>query len=208
VLYVIIRIIRAVRAGESNLGWVNITLEAIGLCLVAVLGCLAVRRWLPQGAAYDLEPELSITRKNGWALLDLILQNHSDTPIWAEEATFAMADLDADFQGAAASSEGTLRIRETVRPGGALRISLIETVYNAAGKPQGEYSFLISGVIRYQANDTWFEITLQTYRVRMIALSAIRLLQMRWYDQPAAVPGARSRLRRISGGDQGREQRL
>lgn len=190
------------------MGWFNITLSLMGVCLVGALAYFAVRRWSPKSAAYDLEPELSITRKNGWALLDLVLQNHSDSPIWAEQATFALADLDADFQGAAASSEGTLMIRETVRPRGMLQISLLETVYSAAGKPQGEYSFLISGVIRYRVGDNWFEITLQTYRVRMIALSAIRLLRMRWYDQPAAVPGARSRLRRISGEDQNREQQL
>lgn len=186
----------------------NITLELVGLSLVGALAYFVVRRWLPRSTAFDLEPELSITRKNGWALLDLALQNHSDLPIWAERATFALADLDADFQGAAASSEGVLPIRAMIGPGETLRISLIETVYNAAGKPQGEYSFLISGVIRYQVEKSWFEITLQTYRVRMIALSAVRLLRMRWYDQPAAAPGAGSRLRRISGDDQNREQRL
>ena len=96
-----------------------------------------------------------------------------------------------------------------MRPGALhARISLIETVYNAAGKPQGEYSFLISGVVRYRVQETnWFEITLQTYRVRMIALSAIRLLQMRWYDQPSTASGARIRLRRLPTEDQRAEQR-
>ena len=152
---------------------------------------------------------MTITRKNGWALLDLVLQNHSKLPIWAEQATFALADLDADFQGTAATEEGILLIRETVRPGGMLRISLIETVYNAAGKPQGEYSFLISGVVRYRAEESnWFEITLQTYRVRMIALSAIRLLRMRWYDQPTTAAAAGSRLRKLSDEEQDRQQRM
>jgi hypothetical protein len=189
-------------------GWAIPTVLEIGILLAAVLGYIAVRRWLPRSVAYDIEPELEITRKNGWALLDLILLNRSNLPIWVEKATFALADLDADFQGAAASGEGLLLIRETVRPGGMLRISLIETVYNAAGKPQGEYSFLISGVVHYRAQYSWFEITLQTYRVRMIALSAIRLLRMRWYDQPTVASGTRSRLRKISDGDQKREQQL
>ena len=73
---------------------------------------LVSRRWFPRTAEYDLEPELSITRKNGWALLDLVLRNNSELPIWAEQATFAVADLDADFQGAVATNEGTLIIRE------------------------------------------------------------------------------------------------
>jgi len=189
-------------------GWTTIILAVVGIAAVAAPTYFLIRRRFPRDAAYDLEPELSITRKNGWALLDLVLQNRSDVPIWVEQATFAVADLDADFQGAAASGEGMLLIRETVRPRGMLRISLIETVYNAAGKPQGEYSFLISGVVRYRSQESsWFEITLQTYRVRMIAQSAIRLLRMRWYDQPASASGAaRSRLRRISHEDDERKQ--
>lgn len=191
------------------MGWLTVTLELVGIVLAGALAYFAFRHRLPRDAAYDLEPELNITRKNGWALLDLVLQNHSKFPIWAEQATFALADLDADFQGAAPSGEGILLIRETVRPGGTLRISLIETVYYAAGKPQGEYSFLISGVVRYRAEESnWFEITLQTYRVRMIALSAIRLLRMRWYDQPATTAGARTRLRKISDEEQNRQQRM
>jgi hypothetical protein len=190
-------------------GWITEVFGITGvLVFIGGLAYLGSRRWFPRTAAYDLEPELSITRKNGWALLDLVLRNNSNLPIWAEQATFAVGDLDADFQGAVATNEGTLIIRETVRPGGMLRISLIETVYNAAGKPQGEYSFLISGVVRYRAQETsWFEIALQTYRVRMIALSAIRLLQMRWYDQPSATSSTRSRLRRLQKEDQRPEQR-
>jgi hypothetical protein len=188
-------------------GWLTIVLGITGVALVGSLIYLVSRRWFPRNAAYDLEPELSITRKNGWALLDLVLVNHSKSPIWAEKATFAVADLDADFQGAVATNEGSLLIRETVRPGGMLRISLIETVYNAAGKPQGEYSFLVSGVVRYRAHEnSWFEISLQTYRIRMIALSAIRLLQMRWYDQPAAG-GAKARVRRISNEEEEQQPR-
>jgi hypothetical protein len=189
-------------------GSLTIILIVLGITLAGTLAYFTSRRLNPRSTAYDLEPELSITRKNGWALLDLVLLNHSDSPIWAEQATFALADLDADFQGAVATGEGTLIIRETVRPGGMLRISLIETVYNAAGKPQGEYSFLVSGIVRYRASESsWFEITLQTYRVRMIALSAIRLLRMRWYDQqPSAAAGARTRLRRISEENQDRGQ--
>jgi hypothetical protein len=189
-------------------GWAPTVFEITGILLAAVLGYMLFRRMVPRSVAYDLEPELEITRKNGWALLDLILENRSNSTIWAEKATFALADLDADFQGAAASGEGVLLIRETVRPHGMLRISMIETVYNAAGKPQGEYSFLISGVVHYRARDSWFEITLQTYRVRMIALSAIRLLRMRWYDQPSVASGTRSRLRRLSGEGHDREQQL
>src|ERR1700733_2039600 len=109
------------------------------MILFGGLAYVAVRRLLPRDTTFDLEPELSITRKNGWALLDLVLQNRSKQPIWAEQATFALADLDADFQGTAASGEGALLIRQTLRPGSALRISLIEPVYTAAGKPQGEY---------------------------------------------------------------------
>ncbi len=135
------------------MGWLTIVLGITGVALFGSLTYLASRRWFPRSAEYDLEPELSITRKNGWALLDLVLVNHSNSPIWAEKANFAVADLDADFQGAVPTNEASLVIRETVRPGGMLRISLIETVYNAAGKPQGEYSFLISGVVRYRAQE-------------------------------------------------------
>jgi hypothetical protein len=194
------------------LGWFTSILEGLVIFLAAALAFLAVRRWLPGRVEFDFEPELSIARKDGWALLDLILVNRSKTPVWAEQATFALADLDADFQGAAPSTQEILRIRQTVNPGETLQVSLIETIYTAAGKPQGEYSFLISGMVRYRAGNNWFEISLQTYRVRMIALSAIRLLRMRWYDQPNSRSGAQSRLRKISGQEQeqaqSKEQRL
>ena len=177
----------------------SVTLGLVGAVLVASVIYSLIQRWLPRRAASDFEPELSITRKNGWALLDLVLTNRSSLPVWVEHATFALADLDVDFQQTLPAGQETLSIGETVKSGETLRISLIDTVYSAAGKPQGEYSFLISGTIRYQAQKDWFEISLQSYRVRMIALSAIRLLRMRWYDQPAVPLVARSRhLRRIS----------
>ena len=78
---------------------------------------------------------------------------------------------------------------------------MIETVYKAAGKPQGEYSFLISGSVKYRDGNNLFQISLQTYRVRMIALSPIRLLRMRWYDQPPGQASTGSRLRRLAGDD-------
>jgi hypothetical protein len=173
----------------------------------AALAYWAIRRWLPKVSEFDFEPELSITRKNGWAFLDLVLVNNSRVPIFAESATFAVADLDADFQGAPASAEQNLQIREEIAAGEVLRISLVETVYLAAGKPQGEYSFLISGSIRYRAENNWYEIALQTYRVRMIALTAVRLLRMRWYDHPGSSGHSR-RLRKISGDIPNRERHL
>ena len=153
---------------------------------------MIIRGWLPKAAEFDFEPELSITRKDGWAFLDLVLTNHSKKNIWAEQATFVLDDLNADFQGATAKGQETLRIRQELGRGETLRISLVETFYVAAGKPQGEYSFLASGTVRYRADNTWYEIGLHTHRVRMVALNAVRLLRMRWYDQttPAAAPRA------------------
>ena len=133
----------SVRTGEA-LNW-HIPLEASLAVVGVVLAYLTFRRWLPRKPDLDFEPELSITRKNGWAFLDLVLINRTKHRIWAEEGVFAMADLDADFQAGPASDQQTLRIREYVRAGEALRISLVETVYKCAGRPQGEYSFLISG---------------------------------------------------------------
>jgi hypothetical protein len=182
-------------------GWLTLTIE-LALVFLGIVLTLIARRWMSGSFEFDFEPELSITRKNGWALLDLVLVNHCKVPISAEVANFAFADVDADFQGAAATEQSELLLRAEVAPGDTLRVSLLETVYTACGKPQGEYSFLISGTVRYRVNDNWFEISLQTYRVRMIALSAVRLLRMRWYDQPAAKRGQGSRLRKISNGEE------
>jgi hypothetical protein len=183
------------------LGWPTAVFDLACIALVVALAYFGLRRWLPRSSEFDIEPELSIARKHGWALLNLVLVNHSKTPIFAEEATFAIADLDADFQSTSAATEATLRIGENLRPGQTLRVSMIETVYKAAGKPQGEYSFLISGSVKYRDGNNRFEISLQTYRVRMIALSPIRLLRMRWYDPPPGQASTGSRLRRLAGDD-------
>lgn len=46
----------------------------------------------------DVTSKLEITENDGWVSLNLLLVNRSNIRIWAEEATVALADLDATLQ--------------------------------------------------------------------------------------------------------------
>ena len=70
--------------------------------------------------------------------------NRHETKVWVERAAFVITDLDANMQGGPASGYGSVEIHEFIPSGQDLCVSLIEAVYNAAGKPQGVYSFLFS----------------------------------------------------------------
>jgi hypothetical protein len=58
-----------------------------------------------------------------------------------------------------------------VGPRDLLPISLVETIYNAAGRPQRNYSFVLSSVVRFRVGEKWFEEQLPAYRIKMLGLT-------------------------------------
>lgn len=140
--------------------------------------------------------------------LNLVLANESRVEIWAEEATVDLIDVETDGE-TYSPAQATLRIREPIAPSETLHISLIDTVYNAAGRPQGVYSCSLATVLRYRTGgaDEQFEQALPPYRAKMIALIPISLRRMARFDKsprsrrsgntPSPVSGEQSeRIRR------------
>jgi hypothetical protein len=130
---------------------------------------------------------LELTPQDGWRLLNLAVVNRYDAKVWVERVAFVLTNLDADMQSGPASSSGALDVREFVRSGEALRVSVIEAVYNAAGKPQGVYTFRFSAAVSYRLGDAWLDSETPAYQVEMVRLSSMRLRRVRPTAQTQGV---------------------
>ena len=124
-----------------------------------------------QGKNFDFRPSIGFARQDGWKSVALLLENESDVHVWTEEIEFALNDLIANQQASEASCHEILKIHQTVSPNDMLPISLVETIYQAAGRPQRKYSCILSSIVRYRAGEKWFEEPMQTYRLKMIGLT-------------------------------------
>ena len=128
-------------------------------------------------------PRLTITRYDEWVYLELVLENRSDWTVWVEEATVILDDLDAVSQSEVATGQARHEILQNVRANDTLSVSLAVAIYNAAGRPQGQYSCLVSTDVRYRVFDEWCDAKLETCRVEMAGLTAVDLHSARWYDK-------------------------
>jgi hypothetical protein len=117
-------------------------------------------------------PRIGFTRLDGMVSLSLLLENESSEHVWAEEIEIFLSDLKAEEQASEPSSRGVRKIRQMVRSGDMLPISLCETIYKAAGDPQRRYSCALSSVLRYRIGEEWFEKRLENHRIRMAGLTA------------------------------------
>lgn len=169
-----------------SLGIVAVLLIGVGLA-----AWLALKFWQDRAPAskpidpeVNVKAELRVSRTHGWTFFNLVLVNRSRMRIAVVDATFTISGLVAKFQASPATKETTFKIRRILMPGGLLGSGLIEQFYNAAGKPQGGYSFLVATTVRYRAHGDLFEQTLPLYRVTMFALSPNNLQRIRWYNRP------------------------
>jgi hypothetical protein len=163
------------------------------------------RRWngsdsTDKGAGFH--PRIGFTRLDGMAALSLLLENRSETYVWAEEIEIFLSDLIADDQTAEPSHREIQKIRQMVGPQDMLPISLAEVIYKAAGDPQRKYSCVLSSVLRYRIDEERFEKNLETYRVRMMGLTASGIHRERkpaqrfqTQDKSQDVPAIEARLK-------------
>jgi hypothetical protein len=145
------------------------TISVISLSLIAI-GYGAFRLWRAQRQKEPAEfyPFVEIKKENTWFLLNLALANHSLKDVWVEESAVSLAELKGTpSQGFPASGAGVLRICELSRAGETLRIGLCQTLYDAAGRPQDEYTFLVSGTVKYRVGQKWYRQTFKPRRIRM-----------------------------------------
>jgi hypothetical protein len=128
-------------------------------------------------------PKLGITREDGWAYLELQLVNRSSWRVWVEEASVVLAHLDANYQTGVPAGKARYQIFQNVSPNETLSVRFAGVIYDAAGRPQRQYSCLVSTNVRYRSVDEWCDAKLQTYYVEMEALGVLSLHSERWYDK-------------------------
>src|ERR1019366_7670890 len=156
------------------------------LLFIGALAHLALRIWRrgrnrgAKDTGVDFRPSIGFTRLDGWASLAVLLANKSDSNVWTEEIEIVLTDLIANEQTSEASGHEIHKIRQTVRPLDMLPISLVETIYKAAGKPQRKYSCVMSAIVRYRAGEEWFEKPMQPYRLKMAGLTVASRRREQW----------------------------
>lgn len=171
------------------------------LLLVAVAVVCTVRALRGRGEA-GVRTSLELTPQDGWRLLNLAVANRHDTKVWVERAAFVITDLDANMQGGPASGYGSVEIHEFIPSGQDLCVSLIEAVYNAAGKPQGVYSFLLSSMVRYHLDERWLESESSVFRVEMVRLSGMRIRRVAAGDRATSAASSAAKARSLLVADQ------
>ncbi len=124
-----------------------------------------------QPSGVDFRPSIGFARQDGFKSIALLLTNKSRTHVWTEEIEIALTDLSADQQTSEATCHEIHKIRQTVTPQDLLPISLVETIYMAAGRPQRKYSCVMSSVVRFRVAEKWFEEPMPAFRLRMIGLT-------------------------------------
>jgi len=163
---------------------VNWVLLIVGFGLILILGALLFlyrqrKKDIPSEIQIDLCPAVRITDFDGWQALELQLVNRSDAKVWVEEANLVITDLEANFQTALATGQHIHKIRQPVVPDECLSMSLTGSLYDAAGRPQGPYSFQLWGTIHYRIGEKWAQANIRPHRIKMVALSVLRVQLIR-----------------------------
>jgi hypothetical protein len=145
-----------------------------------------ILRYLRRGQAdspvikINLRPAVRISSFDGWASLELHLSNRSGFTVWIEEAQLVLTDLDAHFQTALSTGQTAHKIRQAIPPHETLAMSITGSLYEAAGRPQGPYSFRVLGSVHYRiADEDWAEACICQHKIEMTALSVLSCRRLR-----------------------------
>jgi hypothetical protein len=150
--------------------------------LVATAIYLALRLWrtLDSSRGTPFYPVVEIVAETNWFLLNLALVSNCRKDIWVEECTIVLTEFDGTpSNGFEATCKGLLRIREFVKVRETIRVGLCETIYDAAGRPQDEYSFVIGGTLKYSIGKVWYSQPVPLRRVKMSGLNPIEVRKPR-----------------------------
>jgi hypothetical protein len=148
------------------------------------------RRWgrpKPEhrGFQIDFLARVRLFREDDWAYLELFLMNRSNVAVWVEEAVVVLSNLEANWQTSISTGQARLKILQNIRPNETLGVSLVGSIYEAAGRPQGKYTCMISTEVHFRVGDEWFIKTVHACRVEMAALAVFRLRRSRWFGKKA-----------------------
>jgi hypothetical protein len=128
-------------------------------------------------------PTLEIMEGDGCVIPELLMVNNSNVTVWVEEATVVLSDLNTNWQTSIAPGQARREIHQNIPPRDSLAVSLTGAMYDAAGRPQGTYSFVLFADVRYRMGNEWFSKALDICWVEMAALTVLRLRRARWYDK-------------------------
>jgi hypothetical protein len=163
---------------------------AFFLVLAIALGYGVVRAWRRKSGTVakdkknGFRPKIGFTRLDGMVSLSILLENESTENVWAEEIEIFLSSLRAEEQATEPSLHGIQKIRQMVRSGDMLPISLCELIYKAAGNPQRKYTCVISSVLRYRIGEEWLKKNMENYRLRMAGLTISSIHRERKHVSP------------------------
>jgi len=200
------------RFGERRilkiLVWLTIIRAFLLLLLTGALAYSGLRIWRNnvgprrRRTGVDFRPSVGFSWQDGFNSVALLLANKSSTDVWAEEVEIALTGLSANQQTSEASCHEVRKILQSVSPHDLLPISLMETIYTAAGKPQRDYSCVLSSVVRYRVGEEWFEEPMHSYKLKMIGLTVSGIRRERKFaydfkshDKPNDLSGASTNLK-------------
>ena len=163
--------------GNSWIGSYLCASDFLIVCAVA-LGYAVLYFWrrrnLPEqtekGAGF--RPRIGFSRLDGMVSLSLLLENRSSEYVWAEEIEIFLSGLTAQTRQRNPSFREVQKVRQMVRSGDTLPISLSQVIYKAAGDPQRKYSCVMSSILRYRIGEQRLEKHMETYRLQMLGLTA------------------------------------
>ena len=156
------------------------------LLFIAILAYFAFRIWLNKrneairDGGVDFRPKIGFTRLDGGASLAVLLDNRSDRKVWAEEIEIVLTNLVANDRTAEASCREVQKIHQNVGRQDMLPVSLVETIYKAAGNPQRKYCCLMSSILRFKVDEKMFERPLAPHTLRMAGLTIVSEQRERW----------------------------
>jgi hypothetical protein len=126
-----------------------------------------------------VQPAIRATQFNGWVSLELEAANQSNSTIWLEEAKFLISDLHANFQTALPINQKTYPIRQAIAPHESVSLSIGPTLYEAAGSPQGYYSFRFIGNVHYRIDQRMAAEKIPRHWIEMAALCVLHFKRVR-----------------------------
>lgn len=138
----------------------------------------------PAPERLNSKPRLHLTLEHSAGALNLAIANRSRVEIWAEEATVDLIDVETNGE-VYSPAQSVLKIREPIAPSEIFRISLVDTVYNTAGRPQAMYSCTIATVLRFRTDGIVenLEQPFPLYRAKMVTLIPTSLRRMVRFDR-------------------------
>jgi len=127
--------------------------------------------------------QLGFTQENGWNYLELLLVNRSSWAVWVEEANIRIDDLYSLSQTTVPTEQSKIVIRQIVEPRNTVGVSLAAALYDAAGRPQRQYSCIVRTDVNYSVFDEWSRTDAEPRRATMRGLSAVGLRSIRGHSK-------------------------